>query len=480
MLKLVTSIYVRAALIGAALLCVRLISKDFAPGTTTAQHPYILFVAALMIAGCIWVSFIPLIKRAPGVKNSKRFLLIIFAIGLGFRALFFGSTPIYEDDWNRYLWDGYVATQGVNPYLYAPDDILAAPANAQNNLSKQDDLSKLSALSRENDNFASRINSGEYTTIYPPIAVAVFAGGALIGPLNLDVLRVLFWLSEALTLFLMVKALTAFGRSPLWMALYALNPLVIYAGINAAHMDVLLLPFLLACLITIKTRPFLAAAALSCAAAVKIWPLLLAPVLFRSWLGRPKIYIAAAMMVAGLSLLLLLPLLLALGGASGTSAYAASWQRSTYLFPLIDQAIGTLTGHWSTPARLTIAAACTGLSLWLGFKPLLTRRNNGTLMHALPLHLLLLTLIFFLLSPTGFPWYLIWVCAFFPFAPYYSVAALTVLLPIYYLRYAIGEQYDYLLYTDWLVPLQFSIPIGLLLLELSRGYWKDTYDTARP
>ncbi len=469
MIKIDRAIYLRAALIGAALLCVRLISADFARGTTTHQHPYMMFVALLILAGCVWMSLIPLIKRALPEQRIGRLVLIIFAIGLGFRALFFGSTPIYEDDWNRYLWDGYAAVQGINPYLYSPNDIQAAATSSDS------DLSKLAQLSAGNGHFVSRINSGEYTTIYPPVAIGVFALAALIDPLNLDILRVLFWLSEALTMFLMVKALTVFGRSPIWMALYALNPLIIYAGINAAHMDVLLLPFLLASLILIKARPFWAAAALSCAAAVKLWPLLLAPVLFRSWLSRPKVYIASAILTAVLSLALVLPLLLALGGASGTTAYAASWQRNTYLFPLIDQAIGLTTGHWSSLARIIIAIFCISLSLWLGFKPLLKRQSPLVLMNALPLHLLLLTLVFFLLSPTGFPWYLIWLFAFFPFAPRYSVAALTVMLPIYYLRYAIGEQNNYLLFTDWLIPLQFGIPIGLLLLELSRGYWKDSY-----
>ena len=469
MINIDRAIYLRAALVGAALLCVRLISTDFARGTTTEQHPYLIFVGALMLGGCIWASLIPLIKLTVLPNATGRLILIIFAIGLGFRALFFGSTPIYEDDWNRYLWDGYTAVQGINPYFYSPEQIQYAPAGSD------DDLSKLSQLSANNGNFVTRINSPEYTTIYPPLAIAVFALASVIDPLNLDVLRVLFWLSEALTMFLMVKALSVFGRSPLWMVLYALNPLIIYAGINAAHMDVLLLPFLLACLILIKTRPCWASVALSCAAAVKIWPLLLAPVLFRSWLTRPKTYIASAIFTAGLSLALLIPLLLALGGASGTTAYAASWQRNTYLFPLIDQAIGLTTGRWSTSARIVIALLCIGLSLWLGLKPLLNRHHPPALLNALPQHLLLLTLVFFLLSPTGFPWYLIWLFAFFPFAPHYSVAALTVMLPIYYLRYAIGEQYNYILFTDWLIPLQFGVPIGLLLLELSRGYWKDSY-----
>lgn len=473
MLSLNKSIYMRAALIGAALLYVRFISPEFARGTSATDHPYIGFVFALMIAGGIWISFIPLLKRRLVRAAPRRLLLIIFALALTFRALFFGSTPIYEDDWNRYLWDGYVTTQSINPYIYSPDDVLAAsPEGAE-------DLARLSRLSRNNGDYAALVNSGEFTTIYPPAAMAVFTLAALIDPLNLDVLRVLLWLSEALTLFLMVKALTIFGRSPIWMALYAFNPLVIYAGMNAAHMDVLLLPLLLTCLITIKARPYLAAIALSFAAAVKIWPLLLAPILFRSWLRHPRTYISAAALVAALSFLLLLPLLLALGEASGTTAYASSWQRSTYLFPLIDQAIGLMTGHWSTAARLLIAAACIGLSLWLGFKPVLGGKSKAELLRGLPVHLLLLTFVFFTLSPTGFPWYLIWLLAFFPFAPYYSVAAFTVLLPLYYVRYVLGTKGIYLIYTDWLVPLQFGVPIGLFMLELTRGHWKDTYDISK-
>ena len=416
-------------------------------------------------------------ERQPQAHNRPKngqLLLIIFTLGLAARALFFGSTPIYEDDWNRYLWDGFVAAHHENPYKHSPENIYLLGASAEQLPAQEipESLHKLSRLSEENGDFVRRINSPQYTTIYPPAAVAVFTAAAYIGPLNLDVLRIFFWLSEALTLFLMMKALTVYGRSPLWMTLYALNPLIIYAGMNAAHMDILLLPALLGALIAIKTRPFVSAVLLSIAAAIKIWPLLLAPIYYRHWLKRPAIYVGAALMIALLSLLFLWPLLAALGEESGTSAYAATWQRSTYLYPLIDEFIGKLTGYWSTPARLLIAASCIGLSLWLGFKPLHGQWSREKLIDSLPLHLLLVTFIFFLLSPTGFPWYLIWLFAFLPFAPRYSAAMLTVLLPIYYVRYALGELNIYAVYTDWLVPLQFSIPLGLLLLELTRGDWR--------
>lgn len=482
MLKSHRDIFLRAVLIGAALLCVRLISSDFAPGTKTTEQPYLLFMGTLVFAGMVWFSFLPLIKKMPAEAITGRLILIIFTVGLAARALFFGSTPIYEDDWNRYLWDGYVAANHENPYIYSPENIRLAgrESSAADAQDIPDSLKKLVELSTQNGDFVQRINSPQYTTIYPPIAVAVFTLSAYIGPLNLDVLRIFFWLSEALTLFLMMKALTAYGRSPLWMTLYALNPLIIYAAMNAAHMDVLLLPALLGVMLLIKTRPFISAALLALAAAIKIWPLLLAPIYYRHWLKQPLVYVGAAALTGILSLILLWPLLSALGEASGTSAYAATWQRSTYLYPLIDEFIGKLTGYWSTPARLLIAAICIGLSLWLGFRPVIHQWRREKLIDNMPLHLLLVTFVFYLLSPTGFPWYVIWLFAFIPFAPRDSVAMLTVLLPIYYVRYALGEQNIYSVYTDWLVPLQFSIPLGLFLLELSRGEWRADYRYAPP
>lgn len=484
--------FLSAVPIGTALFCLRLISPEFVRGTAATEHPVAVLLAAMLIAGVVWLALIPLIKKITASPSDKIYIprLLGFTVicGLAFRAMFFGSTPIYEDDWNRYLWDGAAVVQGINPYLYSPQQVIQTPfyptqeeflkAQPSKKYASQAeaDLAALSQFSANNNFFVVRINSPAVTTIYPPVAMSVFAAAARIDFLNLDVLRVFFWLTEALTLFLMIKALDLYGRSPLWSALYALNPLIIYSGMNAAHMDVILLPFLLLVLLWVKRRPVLAAMALSGAAAVKLWPLLLAPIIFRSYIRQPVKLIGLALLTAGLSAALLAPMLLAIDGSSGTGAYAATWQRNTYLFPLIDEAIGRMSGFWGTPARLFIAAFCAGLSLWLAFMPIFKNKSETQLYESLPLHLLLLTFVFFLLSPTGFPWYIIWLFAFFPFVPRYSVGLLTVLLAIYYGRYYLGETNNYGLFTDWLIPFQFGLPLLLFLLELTRGHWSYSHD----
>jgi len=453
-----------AALIGAALFFIRHLSARFYLGTTTIDHPYVLFTACLMIAGIIWAALIPAFSHwttqqpSNTDQNSWRknwqSLGLLLALGLFFRAIFFSSTPIYEDDWNRYLWDGVVITQGESPYIYSPAEIL------QNQTSS--DIKELRAISEQNDNFLHRINNTQLTTIYPPVAQAVFALAAFIKPLSLDALRVLFLFSEAGAMFLMIKALTVYGRSPLWMGLYALNPLLIFSAFNAAHMDILLAPALIGTVIAMQRRPFIAAVTLAAAAAIKIWPLLLAPVIFRPWRRNPKVYFACAAIVTFLSAALLWPMLSTLGENSGLSAYSASWKRSSFLFPLIEHGFASITDNPGSLARITIAVTLVSLSLWRGFiSPIgeLTKR---------PAELMLLTLTLYILSPTGFPWYLIWVLIFLPFKPLIGVAALCALTPLYYVRFGLGELGKYDIYTNWLIPIQFGLPIIILLYELLR------------
>jgi len=449
-------IVIGAALIGAALFLIRHLSADFYLGTTTVDHPYALFTACLIISGLIWGGLIPTFKRWTNSppQNLQVSLGIIVALGLMFRAMFLGSTPIYEDDWNRYLWDGVVITQGDNPYLYSPNTVIEnqAPLKTQT----------LHDLSAQNDDFLHRINNPQLTTIYPPIAQAAFALAALIKPLSLDALRFVFLVSEAITMFLMIKALTLYGRSPLWFGLYALNPLLIFSGFNAAHMDILLAPALIGTVIAMRQRPFIAAFLLSVAAAIKIWPLLLAPIIFRPWRKDLKIYMTSALIAAALSLALLWPMLSTLGHNSGLAAYSSQWQRSSFLFPLLERGFAIITDNPGQTARIAVALILISLSLWRGLISPIGELSKR------PGELMLMTLALYLLSPTGFPWYLIWALIFIPFKPLYGLAALCALTPLYYLRFGLGELGHYNIYTNWLIPLQFGIPILILMYELTQ------------
>lgn len=448
-------LYIGVALIGAALFAMRQISPEFRLGTTTQTHPYALFTGLLMGANLIWFFFIPLLASTEEAVGSRRhipvkfWVWILLGISLLFRALFFGSTPVYEDDWNRYLWDGAVIVQGENPYAHSPQEVIDNP-----------ELAHLKIYADKRGDILRRINNKDLTTIYPPVAQGAFAGAAVLAPLNLDALRFVYLLSEALTLFLLIKTLPKYGRSPEWVLLYAFCPLLIYSAFNASHMDILLPPFIVLALLWIKRIPVLAGIALSAAAAVKIWPLILAPALFRIHVRRPITYVLCAVLITVLSAFLLYPMAAQLGDDSGLQVYSQAWKRSSFLFPQLERIAGFFSEDPGRIARLLVALLVTLTALWYGFFSQFRSHND------LPARLMIITLVLLLLSPTGFPWYAIWFIVFLPFAPSYGAALMCVLLPLYYVRFALGEAGNYHIYKNILTLLQFGLPMLVLIFEL--------------
>lgn len=443
-----------AALIGAVIIYIRALSAGFVLGTTTFDHPYIQFVIALLIGSFFAIALISILKTS---ELPRRGLFALLALGLLYRALFIGSVPIYEDDWNRYLWDGAVTAQGVNPYDYSPKEITEG---AQ---SDNPEIRKLYEFDSVTGDITYRINYPELRTIYPPIAQAVFALAAKIDPLNLDVLRVIYILIDGLTLFLLVKTLQAYGRDPKWALLYALNPLLIYSGFNVAHMDLLLVPFILLTMLWVKQgAPLKASVALSLAAAVKLWPLLLAPIFFRAWRHRPVFYLSIAAMTAVLSAVFNLPLLLSIGENSGLVAYTGEWQRSSFIFPMIFAVFEPFTITPGEFSRILVAVIVTLISLYYGF----VKKPDDS---ALPLALMVTTAALLFLSPTGYPWYLYWAFVFLPFVPSYGLTLLSGSIALYYVRYAMGERGVYEYYSNIVVPLQFAIPLLVIAYEVFRS-----------
>jgi len=128
-------------------------------------------------------------------------------------------------------------------------------------------------------------------------------------------------------------------------------------------------PFLIGALYLAKRRPLWASLILGLAAAVKIWPLILGPVLLRGHRKSLPIYIGGGIIMGVTALLLMLPMLLSLGEASGLQAYAGGWQRSSFVFGYLESGLGFLGENESTSglfddySALSLSFIPDGLSL---------------------------------------------------------------------------------------------------------------------
>lgn len=440
----------------------RLISPAFVAGVAPPIWAVASVVSILVVCGIIYLGLFR--KRSSRLIGNRSFLAFV-GVGVLMRLVFMGSAPIYEDDWRRYLWDGAVVDTGVSPYAYPPGaasplDHFGEPMPA----AEERGLRRLQQLALEHAESHRWVNYPFVSTIYPPLAQGAFWLAHMIEPFSLDAWRAVLLATDIVVFILILLALKAVGISRLSSLLYWWNPLLVFTTFNSGHMDVLILPALLAAFVLIqKGKPRWGAAALSVAVGIKFWPLLLAPVLFRSERRRWGLLVVVGLILLLGSSALLAPMFLTWDTShSGLLAYANAWQRNSFVFPLLASAFAYVSDDGDLWARIAVAALVGGASLWLGA---FARFDKSRLASAL----LLATGFLFFLSPTGYPWYAVWLFVFLPLAPKLGLAVLAVTLPLYYTRYSLyaaglGHVFDFAV-----VPIQFLLPLMVLAIHEYRA-----------
>jgi hypothetical protein len=267
----------------------------------SGSHRLLVLLALFGLAcGCyfaaIWIAL-----RLP---QTGSLLALIVAAGVLFRATMVLSNPIEEIDLYRYLWDGAVATQGVSPFRYSPQQVLAARTDAP----LPDDLARLVRLRDSSPEMAEvlkRIHFPELPTIYPPVSQAVFALCTWLTPraaplvVRMVVMKAWFVACDLLTLAVVIRLLRLSDR-PLGLALvYAWCPLLIKEIANSGHLDSL--AFLLTTfslylaaqvlyapqqIRSVQLTAIASAAVLAFAVGAKLYPVILAPLLLISFVRR--------------------------------------------------------------------------------------------------------------------------------------------------------------------------------------------------
>ncbi|HSE96092.1 MAG TPA: glycosyltransferase 87 family protein, partial [Methylomirabilota bacterium] len=167
-------------------------------------------------------------------------------------------TSVYlSGDLYRYLWDGRVQLAGINPYRYPP----AAP--------------ELAAL--RDDAVHPHINRPGSRTIYPPGAQWLFALAAAAGIRTVLAWRVLVLAAEAVTVGLLLGLLRRLRVRETAVLVYVWSPLVVFEGVQAGHLDLLMIPLVLLALLWRRqgaaVRP---GVTLGLAVLVKLYPAILA------------------------------------------------------------------------------------------------------------------------------------------------------------------------------------------------------------
>lgn len=193
---------------------------------------------------------------------SKRELMAAFALAAAMQGFLIFTPPTLSDDMYRYVWDGRVQAQGTSPYRYPP---------------------KASQLAHLRDKAVwPKINRKASVTVYPPATELTYALLWRIRPDSVRWFQIVMAASGLLAGGLLVGLLQALGRSPSRVLIYLWSPLLIFETAHAAHVDALLLPLLVgAWWARVKERDSLVGVLLGLATAMKFYPALLLPALWR-------------------------------------------------------------------------------------------------------------------------------------------------------------------------------------------------------
>ena len=464
------------------------ISKEFNWGEGYTDRPIISYLAIYFSLSLLFfATCYTILKQA---EDQFTFWTIII-LGLLFRVLILPAQQIQEDDVYRYLWDGKVFANKINPYKYSPSEVhefkelrIQQPKiyyeiyDEKNEL----ELERLSELKWENPKslkYLERVNHPEVPTIYPPMAQYVFSAVHFIQPDSIFAMRIAFLIFDLFTLCFIIGILSKLRLNRNLCAIYFWCPLIIKETLNSTHLDIIGISFLFGSIyFFICHRHSLATFFLALGFLGKLYPAILFPLYLKSFFENSRNKYSNPWLIPFINSTLFLSVIIlgyipfigiGLEMFEGLKAYSLYWQSNDSIFScmvfIFKKILGDLNSATflsnSLPiflSKLTVVCILIGVLGWLLLK-------NTTLMEepqSLLKHFFILMALVFLLSPIQNPWYLCWVVPFLCIFPSRSWILLTGLVGLYYIDFYFDYQ-EIQSWTKW-TPWFEYLPFYLLLI----------------
>lgn len=328
-----------------------------------------------------------------GLGNAGEDQLITFGVVCRLIAVF--SVPELSDDIYRFVWDGLVSSNGINPYEYTPREILIMGEGK---------------LVPGSSSLFPLLNSPDYHTVYPPVIQALnltavwFSGGVIQGTIIFHKLALALADTGSMLILLRIVSLLKLKTS-LSMALIALNPLLIMeVSVNGHHEGFILLLLSATIYSLLRSRPLAGGFLLGAAIGIKLTPLILVPVI-SAYLIRTG---GAVRFITGTlvsSAILLWPLADPVVGRAilnSTGLYFETFAFNSPVYHIASWAAELTAKPWEVMQAINIVLPVTA-SLAILFVSLMVYKGKVTLFDGI----LCAMVCYLLLSRVIHPWYLV-------------------------------------------------------------------------
>ncbi|MBL4585017.1 MAG: hypothetical protein JKX83_10430 [Pseudomonadales bacterium] len=385
-----------------------------------------VFYAVVIALGGI----ILLLSRDKWHFNSSISLPEIILWAAAFRLMGILGDPIFEDDFYRYLWDGYQFATIGDPFSLAPSAFFTDETIPQT-------FQKL----------LDGINYPDIPTIYGPSLQYSFLLAHWLTPGDVLGLQVIYALVD-LALIVVLSKLT---QNRWWVFLYAWNPLVIKEIAFTAHPDGFGVFFLiLACLYAGRQQHGGAVTTLAISICAKPFGCFIAP--FILW-KMPRVYwLVFVVCIVGLYL----PFVLQSNSVvTGLFAFGKEWQFNSFIYGLIINI---------APAPFAkLISIGSFLLVYCGYLLYFTRNPNKPIRYDWILAALLFC------SPVFNPWYWLWVL---PFGVLFASRWLWVTSFAVLLAYMTGintnnDELSAYELPNWVLILEYGIIVSVIIFDFS-------------
>ncbi len=403
-----------------------LLASMIAIGRLNSPHTHITAFLLLYAAafGAYAIAARTVLRSA---VSDSRLSVIVLVVSVLSHACLIASPPDLSTDIYRYAWEGRVVATGGNPFSSVPED---------------------TAFAGLRDGDYGRVVYPNMPAIYPPLAQGAFALAALAhpGPTALKILFSLFNLGTVLVLFRMLKRR---GLPAARVLLFAWNPLVIVETAHSGHVDALAAFFLVLALELWESKQRAwSALAFGASALVKYLALATLP-----WFVRRR-YASAALLLIIVIVVGYVPFWKA--GASlfiSLRVYTNTWYFNGAPF----FALSSFLGNQDLARRLLLAAGIAFVLVAAMRERDLTRFTYLVIGCAL------------LVSPTMYPWYLLWIAPFFAVFPNRAWMGFSALVMLSYAVWPFYGATGAWVLPNWLLALEYVPFYFLLLLGLARA-----------
>lgn len=306
------------------------------------------------------------------------------------RLILLFSFPNLSDDVYRFLWDGMLSNNSINPYLVLPEN-----------------FEGIEQFGQHGSLLLESMNSTAYYTVYPPLDQSLFSVASFLShklEIQIFILKLILFLSELMAIYYLPKLLFLFKLDPKLSMLYLLNPLVILEGVGNLHFEVFSISFLISFFYFLFHGNMLkSGVSFALAAGIKLLPLIFIPALYRYFgLKKTLIITLSFAVINGLFFVPFFEVEVFKNFLSSIDLYFHRFEFNASFYYLIRE-IGYLLVGYNVIALAGTVLAITSLLIIIFIAYKVKKQKIHSLLKAL----FFSVLIYYLFSTTVHPWYLI-------------------------------------------------------------------------